>query len=149
MYLEHCYPTAKQMLEIDREDILPPKSDPLIEGVPAVVAAELQSYIDQARVKGMQQINDLVYYNSISDDEDEDDDDDDDDTFYDAIQVEDVIEDTNDDETTIYGDPINNEFIAPVWQEDGGTGVTISHKGVLYAQHCHTTDDCHYRKLYY
>ena len=64
--------------------LLPPKSDPPIERVPAVVALELQSYIDQARVKGMQQIDDLVYYNSNSDGED---DNDDDDTFYDAIQV--------------------------------------------------------------
>ena len=92
----------------------------------------------------MQQIDNLVYYNSNSYD-----DDDDDDTFHDAIQVEDVIEDTNNDEATIYGEPIINEFIASVGQEDRATGVTIDHEGVLYAQYCHTTDDCHYGELYY
>ena len=71
------------------------------------------------------------------------DDEDDDDTFHDAIQVEDVIEDTNDDDANTYGDPINNEFIAPVGQEDGATGVTIEHEGVLHAQYCH------YGVLYY
>ena len=81
-----------------------PKSDPQIKGVPAAVAAELQSYVDQARVHGMQQIDDLVYYDSNSDEDDEDDDD----TFHDAIQVEDVIEDTNDDDATTYGEQINN-----------------------------------------
>ena len=84
--------------------------------------------------------NDLVYYKSNSDD---DYDEDDDDTFHDAIQVEDVIEDTNDDDVTIYREPINNEFIAPVGQEDGTTGVTIEHERVLHAQYCH------YGELYY
>ena len=60
----------------------------------------------------MEQIDDLVYYDSNSDVDD--DDEDDDNTFHDAIQVEDVIEDTNDDDVTTYGEPINNEFIAPV-----------------------------------
>ena len=85
----------------------------------------------------MQQSDDTFYYNSNSND---DEDDDDDDTFCDAIQVEDVIEDTNNDDATIYREPINNEFIAPVGQEDGATGVTIDHEGVLYAQYCHYGD---------
>ena len=68
----------------------------------------------------MEQVDDLVYYDSNSDtaattataaaaaaDVD-------DDTFRDATQVEDVIEDNNDDEATIYGEPVNNEFIAQV-----------------------------------
>ena len=67
----------------------------------------------------------------------------------DAIQIEDVIDDTNADEATIYGEPINNKFIAPMGQEDGDTGVTMDHKGVSYAQYCHTADDCHYEELYY
>ena len=52
----------------------------------------------------MQQIDDLVYYNSNSDEDEEDDHD----TFHDAIQVEDVIEDTNDDDAIIYGESINS-----------------------------------------
>ena len=57
------------------------------------------------------------------------------DTLHDAIQVEDVIEDTNDDDASIYVEPINNESVAPVGQEDGATGVTIKHEGVLHAQY--------------
>ena len=110
---------------------------------PTAVAVELQAYVDQARVQGMEQIDDLVYYHSSNND------DDDDDTFHDAIQVKDFIEDTNDDEATIYGEPINNESLAQIGQEDGATGVTINHKGVLYAQYCHTANDCHYGELYY
>ena len=34
-------------------------------------------------------------------------------------------------------------------QKDGATRVTIDHQGVLYAQYCHTTDDCHYGEFYY
>ena len=98
-----------------------------------MVAAEFQSYADQAQVHGMQQIDDLIYYDSNSDGDDENDDD----TFHGAIQVEDAIKDTNDDDATIYGDPMNNEFIAPVGQEDRATGVTIKHEGVLHTQYCH------------
>ena len=90
--------------------LLPLKSDPQIKGVSAAVVVELQSYVDQARVQGMNQINDLVYYNSSDDDED------DDDTFHDTIQVEDVMKDTNDDDASIYGQPINNEFLPSVGQ---------------------------------
>ena len=32
--------------------LLPPKSDPPIEGVSAAVATEFKSYVDQARVQG-------------------------------------------------------------------------------------------------
>ena len=124
-----------------------PKSDSLIKGVPTAVAAELQSYLDRAQVQGMEQIGDLVYCDSNS--EADDDDEDDDDTFHDVIQVKDAIENTNDNEATIYGEPVNNEFIAPVGQKDGATGVTIYHKGVLYAQYCHAADDCHYGEFYY
>ena len=60
-----------------------------------------------------------------------------------------MIEESNDDKATIYGEPIINEFIVLVGQKDGATGVTIDHKGVLYAQYCHTADDCHYGELYY
>ena len=112
--------------------LLPPKSDPQIKGVLAVIAAELQSYVDQTQVQGMQQINDLVYYDSNSDD-----DEDGGDTLYDVIQVENVIEDTNDNDATIYGEPIKNEFLPPVGQQDKATGVIIKHEGVLYAQYCH------------
>ena len=94
----------------------------------------------------MEQIDDLVYYDSNSKD---DDDNDDDDTFSDATQVEDVIEDTNDDETNVYGEPVNNEFITPLGQKDRATEVTIDYQGVLYAQYCHTTDDCHHGEFYY
>ena len=69
--------------------LLPPKSDPPTKVVPVAVAAELKSYVDQARVLGMQQIDGLVYYDSNSDDDD--DDEGDDNTFCDAIQVEDGI----------------------------------------------------------
>ena len=89
----------------------------------------------------MEQIDDLVYYDTNSDADD--DDEDDDDTFQDAIQVEDVIEDSDDDDATTYGEPINNEFIAPGGIEDGATGVTIEHEGILHAQYCH------YGELYY
>ena len=61
--------------------LLPPKSDLPIEGVPVADVAELQSYLDQAQVQGMQQIDDLVYYDSNNDG----DNDDNDNTFHDAI----------------------------------------------------------------
>ena len=47
-----------------------------------------------------------------------------------------MIEETNDDDATTYRKPINNEFIAPVGTEDGATGVTIEHEGILHAQYC-------------
>jgi len=120
-------------------DHLLQKNDP-IEGVPSAVAKELQSLLDQARVHGMEQIDDSVYYDSNG--EAEDDDEDDDNTFQDAIQVEDVIDDTDDDdddddEFVIYGETINNDFTVPVGTEDGATGVTIKYEGVLHAQYCH------------
>ena len=88
----------------------------------------------------MEQIDDSVYYDSNSE---PDDDDEDDNTFQDAIQVEDVIDDTKDDDAAIYGETINNDFIVPVGTEDGATGVTIEYEGVLHAQYCH------YGELYY
>ena len=48
----------------------------------------------------MEQIDDSVYYDSNSETED---DDEDDDTFQDAIQVEDVSDDTDDNDVTIFG----------------------------------------------
>ena len=78
------------------------KNDPPIKGFPTTVAKELQSFLDQTQVKGMEQIDDSVQYDSNN--EADDDDEEDDDTLQDAIQVEDVIEDTDDDDTTIYGD---------------------------------------------
>ena len=84
----------------------------------------------------MEQIDDSVYYDS--DGEVDDDNEDDGNTFQDAIQVEDVIDDTNDDdELVIYGETINNCFTVPVGTEDGATGVTIEYEGVLHAQYCH------------
>ena len=88
----------------------------------------------------MEQIDDFVYYDSNS--EAEDDDEDNDNTFQDTIQVEDVIDGTDDD-ATIYGETINNDFIAPVGTEDGATGMTIEHESILHAQYCH------YGELYY
>ena len=73
----------------------------------------------------MEQTDDSVYYdsNSQADENDEDDDS----TFQDAIQVEDVIDGTNDDDATIYGETINNNFIAPVGTEDEATGRHIAY----------------------
>ena len=59
------------------------KNDPPIEGVPTAVAKELQFFLDQARVRGMEQIDDSVYYDSNSNTDDNDEDDDN--TFQDAI----------------------------------------------------------------
>ena len=115
--------------------LLPSKSDPQIKGVPTAVGVELQAYVDQARVRGMEQIDDLVYYDSNSDASASAAADDG--TFHDTIQVEDVIEDTNDEDATFYGEPINNEFLPPFGQENGAIGVTIEHERVLYAQYCH------------
>ena len=77
----------------------------------------------------MQQIGDLVYYDSNSDDDNENDDD----TFHDTIQVEDVIEETNDDYDNISGEPINNDFLQPVGQQEGATGAIYEHERVLHA----------------
>ena len=81
-------------------DHLLQKNDPPIEGVQSAIAKELQSLLDRARVHGMEQINDSVYYDSNG--EADDNDEDDDNTFQDAIQVEDYIDDTDDDDSTIY-----------------------------------------------
>ena len=89
----------------------------------------------------MEQINDYVYYDSNS--EVDDDDENDNHTFQDAIQVEDVIDGTDDDDATIYGETINNDFVAPVGTEDKATGVTLEHEGILHAQYYH------YGELYY
>ena len=83
----------------------------------------------------MEKLDDSVYYDSNS--ETDDDDEDDDNTFQDAIQVEDIIDDTEDDDAAIYGETINNDFIVPGGTEDGATGVTIEYVGVLHAQYCH------------
>ena len=84
----------------------------------------------------MEQIYDSVYYNSNS--EADDDDENGDNTFFCAIQVEDITDGTNDDDATIYGEIINNKGT-----EDESTGVTIAHKGILHVQYCH------YSELYY
>ena len=52
----------------------------------------------------MQQIDDLVYYDSNSKDDNEDNND----TFHDATKTEDEIEDTYDDDTNAHGKPINS-----------------------------------------
>ena len=108
--------------------LLPPKSDPRIEGIPAAVEAELQAYLER----------DLVQTTN-SDDDDDDDDNDNDNT----VQVEDVIID-NDDDDADYGELVNNEFLSSFDQEIGPTGATIIHEGVLFAQY----SNCH-RELYY
>ena len=51
-----------------------------------------------------------------------------------------MIEGTNDDDDR---EPINNDFLPPVGQQDGATGAMYKHEGVLYAQYCHC------RELYY
>ena len=61
----------------------------------------------------MQQFNDSIYYDS-NNKVDDNDDDDDTTTFQDAIQVEDVTDDTEDNDAAIYGEIINNDFIVPV-----------------------------------
>ena len=77
----------------------------------------------------MTQINNLVYYDSNSDEDDEDD------NFYDTIQGEvgdefdGAIDDTAND---VHGDPINNEFLHPVGQQKGATGMIFEHNGVAY-----------------
>ena len=107
------------------------------KGVPTAVAKELQPFLDQEQVQGMEQTDDSVYYDSNSEADKDDEDEDNDNTFQDAIQVEDVIEDTDDDcDATTYGEPINNDFVAPAGTEAGATGVTIEHKGILHAQYC-------------
>ena len=98
----------------------------------------------------MQQIRDLVYYDSNSDDDNEDTED----TFHDAIQVENVIDDTYDDDDDVNGKtinnviddtddddnndrkPINNGFLQSVGQWKGATGMMYEHEGVLYVQYC-------------
>ena len=52
----------------------------------------------------MQQINNLVYYDSNSNDDNENNGD----TCHDPIQVEDVIDDTYNDNDDVNGQPINN-----------------------------------------
>ena len=101
----------------------------------------MQSLLDQAKVHGMEQIDDSVYYDSKG--KDDDNDEDDDNTFHVAIQVEDVIDDNKDDDTAINGETINNDVIVQVGTEDRATGVTIKYEVVLHAQYCH------FSELYY
>ena len=144
--------------------LLPSPSEPAsrydsqIREVPTAVACELKAYVDRARVRGMQQIDDLVYYGSNSDDDNEDNGD----TFHDSIQVEDmidetyndnddvngkpindVIDDTDDNDNNVQRKPINNEFLQPIGQQEGATGIMYEHEGVLSTQYCH------YGELYY
>ena len=84
----------------------------------------------------MQQIDDLVYYDSNSDDDNENNSN----TFHDSIQVENVIDDTyngnddvngkqtdnttddtNDDNNDVQRMPINTIFLQPVGQQEGAT----------------------------
>ena len=59
-----------------------PRYDSRIRRIPtAAVAPELNTYVDQSGARGMQQIDDLVYYDSNSDDDNEDNGD----TFHDSI----------------------------------------------------------------
>ena len=51
-----------------------------------------------------------------------------------------MIEDTKDGDSTIYREPINYKFVAPVGQEDGAIGVIIEHEGAVHAQYCHYGD---------
>ena len=74
----------------------------------------------------MEQIDDSVYYDSNS--EAHDNDEEDDNTFQDAIQVEDAIDDTKDDDAAIYGETINNDSIVPVGTEYRATGVQSNMK---------------------
>ena len=54
-----------------------------------------------------------------------------------------MIEETNDDDDNICGEPINNDFLQPIRQQEGATGAMYEHEGVLYAQYCQ------YGELYY
>ena len=73
----------------------------------------------------------------VSNDEANDANENDDKTWQNATQVEDVIDDTEDDESAICEETINNDITVSVETEDGATGVTIKHEGVLHAQYCH------------
>ena len=79
------------------------RNDSRIRRIPtAAVAPELNACVDQLRARDMQQINDLVYYDSNSDDEDNRD------TFHASIQIEDMIDDTYNDNDDVNRKPINN-----------------------------------------
>merc|ERR1712238_182174 len=58
----------------------------------------------QSGARGMQQIDDLGYYDSNSDDDNEDNGD----TFHDSIQAEDMIDDTYNDDDDVNRKPTNN-----------------------------------------
>ena len=64
--------------------------------------------------------------NSNNNDSDENDND----TFHDAIQVENVINDTYNNNRK----PINNGFLQPVGKRKGAKGMMHEHEGVLYVQ---------------
>ena len=89
--------------------------------------------LDRARVHGMEQIDDLVYYDSNGEETDENKDYDS--TFYDTIQVESAIYDTSDDDEPINGETINNDFKCTDRCEQGVTGLTIDYGGVLHAHY--------------
>ena len=55
--------------------------DSRIRGVSTAIASELEAYVNQAQFQGMQQIDDLLYYDSNSDNDNEDNGD----TFHDSI----------------------------------------------------------------
>ena len=61
----------------------------------------------------MQQIDDLVYYdsNNVNDNEN------DDDIFHNTILVEDMIAETNKDDDNVNGEPLNNEFRHSAYQK--------------------------------
>ena len=82
----------------------------------------LHTLVNEARVWGMTQIDNLVYYDSNSDKDDEDD------TFHNSIQGEvgeDFDGETNDTAHEVYGKSINNEFLYPVDQHKRVTGMMV------------------------
>ena len=76
---------------------------------------------------------DQAYYDSNSNN----------DTFHDAIQAENTIDDTYGDDDDVNKrpinnndrKPINNEFLQPVGQQEGATGMMYVHEALLYVQY--------------
>ena len=59
--------------------------------------------------------------------------------FHDTIQGEVGDEfdgEVNDNDDDVHGDPINNEFLYPVDQHKGATGMMFEQDGVAYIQYC-------------
>ena len=89
--------------------------------------------VNQAQTRGMEQINNLVYYDSNSDEDDEDN------ISHDNIQgkadceFDRAIDDTTND---VHGEPINNKFLHPVGQHKGTTGTMIKRERIAYVQYC-------------